>query len=531
MSAARPQIDYTDKDFASLRKSLLQFARLRLPEWTDRNPADLGMLMVDMFAYMGDLVLYYQDRIANEAFLETASEPRSVIEHLRLIGYELAPPKPAAAELDLTFDPGLPFVVIPRGAQFRATSQSTPVVFEYLEPDLTITLGSDQVETLPDGQLLYRGLPVRQGITVPPTVLGSSSGEPNQSFAVLPGPIVPSSINLEVEEGAGWVRWDRRDSLLYDTGPDGRVRLSDPQARHYYLRFGPASEAFVHFGGDGRFGRRPTQGPNNIRASWRTTAGAVGNVPAGTITESLTPIAGLDLVSNPAAAAGGTDAESIEDAARFGPLAFRARNRAVARDDYSAMAHLAGGVAKARARTRSWNRIDLYVAPTGPELAPVPESLRRQILAFFEDRRMAGTFVRIHDATGVDIDLTLEITFDERYRADAVRQAVESAVAEVLAFDTVDFGETVYLGMINDAAIRAAGVRSVRILRFKRRDQTDGDIAAALAASNLPAIEDLPEILRDALDRQVEADGQIDLAFNEIPRLGALDITTAVAAS
>ena len=73
-----PTIDYTNKDFASLRRAMLDLARYRLPEWTDQSPADLGSLLVDLFAYMGDIILYYQDRIANEMFLATASERRSV---------------------------------------------------------------------------------------------------------------------------------------------------------------------------------------------------------------------------------------------------------------------------------------------------------------------------------------------------------------------------------------------------------------------------------------------------------------------
>ena len=44
--------------------------RYRLPEWTDRSPADLGVLLVDLFAYVGDVVCYYQDRIASESFLD-----------------------------------------------------------------------------------------------------------------------------------------------------------------------------------------------------------------------------------------------------------------------------------------------------------------------------------------------------------------------------------------------------------------------------------------------------------------------------
>ena len=52
---------------------MLRLAQQRLPEWTDRSPADLGMLLVDLFAYMGDIVVYYQDRIASEMFLAPRS--------------------------------------------------------------------------------------------------------------------------------------------------------------------------------------------------------------------------------------------------------------------------------------------------------------------------------------------------------------------------------------------------------------------------------------------------------------------------
>ncbi len=304
MTSPAPQIDYTDKDYQALRRAMLQFAKLRLPEWTDRSAADFGMLMVDLFAYMGDVILYYQDRLANEAFLGAATERRSVVEHLRLIGYELAPPAAATVELDLVFDPGIVSVVVPQGFRVRTVGLATAQTFEYVEPDLTIVFGSDQVEPLPGGQLRYRGLPVLHGTSQPMHVLGGSTAEPNQSFDLPPGPIVPDSLRVEVNEGAGWVRWDRRDSLLYDIGPDGRVRLSDPDARHYYLRFDEAANGTIHFG-DGRFGKCPPRNANNIRAAWHSGGGAAGNVAANTLREAVAALPSLASVTNPEAAAGG----------------------------------------------------------------------------------------------------------------------------------------------------------------------------------------------------------------------------------
>jgi hypothetical protein len=532
LSAARPQIDYTDKDYEALRRALFDFATLRLPEWTDRNPSDFGALMVDVFAYMGDVVLYYQDRLANESFLDTAHERASILGHLRLIGYELRPPRPASGELDLTFNSGLVSVTIPTGARFRAPSPENAQVFEYREPPLTITFASDQVETLASGRHLYRGLPVVQGETRGPEVIGSSTGEPNQSFALAVGPVLAETLEVEVNEGAGWVTWDRRDSLLYDIGPDGRLRLSSPGDRVFRLDRDALGATRVRFGGDGRFGRLPPIGVGNIRARYFAGGGVGGNVPAGAIREALTPIANLFQVTNPSATVGGDDAEATEDAVRLGPAAFRARERAVTVEDHAAMAFLAGGVSKARARATSWNRIDVYVAPTGPMLAPVSESLRRRLLAFYEDRRMAGAEVRILSARPAVIELAAEIAYDQRHRADAVRQAVLDAAHAVLDFDAVDFGQPVYLGALHDAMLRVDGVRSASIRRF-RRTGAEGEtgIEAALKAAGLPSLTALPDVLRAALAGQIEADGRIELDFDEIPVAGAIDLTLVVAPS
>src|SRR5689334_11702232 len=97
-----PAIDYTDKDFASLRAAMLRLATQRLPEWTDRSPSDLVMVLIDLFAYCGDIVAYYQDRIASEMFPETATERAGLVDLLRLIGYEFTPATPARADLRLT---------------------------------------------------------------------------------------------------------------------------------------------------------------------------------------------------------------------------------------------------------------------------------------------------------------------------------------------------------------------------------------------------------------------------------------------
>lgn len=82
-------IDYLAKDYSSFRQALLDFVGTRMPEWTERSEADLGMMLLELFAYTADNLSYMQDRVANEAFLETATQRRSVAGHLQLIGYQM----------------------------------------------------------------------------------------------------------------------------------------------------------------------------------------------------------------------------------------------------------------------------------------------------------------------------------------------------------------------------------------------------------------------------------------------------------
>src|SRR5205814_8431765 len=66
-----PLLDYLAKDYASFRRLLLDLLPQRNPDFVERNPADLGIALVELLAYAGDHLSYFQDAVANEAFLDT----------------------------------------------------------------------------------------------------------------------------------------------------------------------------------------------------------------------------------------------------------------------------------------------------------------------------------------------------------------------------------------------------------------------------------------------------------------------------
>jgi hypothetical protein len=87
--APGPAIDYLAKDYKSFRRLLFDRLSVLAPEWRERNPADLGVTLVELMAYVGDQLSYAQDAATTEQYLGTARQRVSVRRHARLVDYFL----------------------------------------------------------------------------------------------------------------------------------------------------------------------------------------------------------------------------------------------------------------------------------------------------------------------------------------------------------------------------------------------------------------------------------------------------------
>jgi hypothetical protein len=95
-------VDYQARDFWSLRTALLDFASQRYPRWADRLEADAAVMLAEAMAALGDELSYYQDRLAREAYLETATQRRSIRRHARLVDYRIHDGLGATTWIDIT---------------------------------------------------------------------------------------------------------------------------------------------------------------------------------------------------------------------------------------------------------------------------------------------------------------------------------------------------------------------------------------------------------------------------------------------
>lgn len=80
-------VNYLARDFSSYRDALFEFASQRYPQWEDRLEADVGVMTAEVISALGDELAFYQDKIAQEAYLETAVQRRSIRRHAQLVDY------------------------------------------------------------------------------------------------------------------------------------------------------------------------------------------------------------------------------------------------------------------------------------------------------------------------------------------------------------------------------------------------------------------------------------------------------------
>jgi hypothetical protein len=101
-TSKRVILDYTSRDYKAIRSMLVGLAGGLLPDWeTVGETGDFGTLLLELYAYTGDVMNYYVDRVASEAFLGTAVRRQSALYIADMLGYQ--PMGQRAASVPITF--------------------------------------------------------------------------------------------------------------------------------------------------------------------------------------------------------------------------------------------------------------------------------------------------------------------------------------------------------------------------------------------------------------------------------------------
>ena len=313
---AEQPLNYVDYDFDTLLTQLRN--RLALQgAWKDMYRSATGSMLIELFAAVGTLVLYYVERRAEESYIATAQNKSSLINLARLINY--TPRRNASSAGTLRFS--------------LATPATSMVFINSLisdNPVMCVTSGNVNFLASSDGVILpgqsFVDVPGIQGSIV--VVTNTSTGSLNQEYNVKDTTVENSHVYVYVND----VLWTNVSSFIDSTNV----------SENYVIRPELDDTITILFG-DNVFGKSPGVG-NVITIKYVQSIGLTGNVYAlGLINSVTSPVynALSELqtvsVSNITNFLGGDDAETAEDIRSNAPQVFATGDRLVTKSDFIAV--------------------------------------------------------------------------------------------------------------------------------------------------------------------------------------------------
>jgi hypothetical protein len=231
--------------------------------------------------------------------------------------------------------------------------------------------------------------------------------------------------------------------------------------------------------GDGTFGPMPLDG-SQFSVTYRFGRGSAGNVAPDAITQVGTNATGVLRVTNPKAASGGADAETLQHVARMAPQAFRAvQYRAVLPSDYEAAAETLPWVLRAGTEFRwtgSWLTVFTTPDPLNSQQATLQQ--QTQLINLLNRYRIAGYESYVPKAQYVSLDIQVEVcalptAFEGEVEA-ALLTALGSGAGGFFNSNNFAFGQPLCLSDLETAAQGAPGVAGVLCVLYRERGSLTG---------------------------------------------------------
>jgi hypothetical protein len=505
MSLPSPNLD--DRSFADLVDEARQYITAHCPAWTDLSPGDPGIALVEVFAYLTEIMIYRFNRVPSKAY----------IEFLRLLGVTLLPPSAAAVELRFKLSqPATHPVEIPRGTRVtaaRSPLSGEPPVFITREHKI-ISPGSDHVDVLAycckeiQGELAgtATGAPGFSVRAAYPPIIAPKG---NDSALLVGIEAMPDELGERVPalnlQGKTFGIWEEVEHFA-EAQPGDKVYVVDRSSG--LITFAPALHARSENGDlqetPEALAAIPKAG-REVRLWYCYGGGPEGNVGPDTVTVLKDPIPGIS-VTNPRAALGGAPSETLENALLRGPQELHSLRRAVTARDFELLARRSGAVSRAKAFTRAqlWTyalpgTVEVILVPriTNPEVAQrataqqLEESQNqealREVQDILEERRPLGTECLVNWARYKSVQV--QATVLARPEEDPIalkKRVLDRLYAAINPLPTSkgpgwEFGEPIDVYTVYLAVLSEPGVLTVQNPRLVVDDVPEKEVSALAA--------------------------------------------------
>jgi hypothetical protein len=468
------KIDYTNRDYEGFRNMMIDHLKQNMPEYTDHSESDAGIVLIEALAKALDALSYYNDRTANEIFLETLYEKQNALKLTSYLGYDSRSRESTEFMQVFEIEPQSEEVIVERGTKIATdpSSGEEKIVFE-LKEDLTIPEGETGLETDVDGNYIHE-VPIIQGESVSEEELGTSDGSPYQKFELDRTPVVSDSVEVYVNEGYGYKRWEQVDSFINMNSDSEVYRLQEEENGKIRIEFG-----------SGLSGKIPAKSRHPILANYRVGGGQQGNVGVNTITKMPSKPSFVKETFNPQEPYKlGIDGETVEELGINAPASMRTQNRVVKLSDYEDEAIQMNEVRLASCvEGTEFRDIDLHVLPYGAET--LTEDKRDYIHEEIDSKALIGYSLYVKDPVYVSIDINVYVRVLDNYEQEPVQSVVEELIDEYFELGNKGFGEDFIESDLSSEIMKLTGVRAVDVSTVNANPDIDDTEIVRLGTSNL----------------------------------------------
>ena len=413
MATPPVQISYVNKSYEDERREILSRAPIvSKGVWTDLNNTELLVALVELMLGSSDMMRFYLDHQANEAYLQTARERNNVISLCNQLSHRMRSWTPSSGSVTVRLTSSINgYILIPKYTKFWSIeglpyfsvkdvilSESTPIV------DILLLQGLVQSKT-------YK-----------------STGQPDQRFLIPSDKVGEGSITVEVD-GKAW------------TEVDDHFVLSGISSEHYMLELGSDGHLHVVFG-DGVFGLVPSEG-SKIVIRWGDTQGPLGNVAENHIVRFDRTPENVEIQCS-SSFSGGSTPESIAKAKKLAPMLLRSVWKAVTPDDFASLAENYPGVKQAKVLDINdfplysfrMSYHDVWVAVIPSDGGQLSDSTRADILEYLEKRKYVTCNLNIVNVEYVDVDIDVTVYKKSNYSSQYVESKVVDAINNLFVVAT-----------------------------------------------------------------------------------------------
>jgi hypothetical protein len=437
-------LNYTSQDYWSLKSRMLEMIKEKFSnDFNDITEASLGLMIVELYAFVADLLSFKIDQIANEVYIDSVTELENAFRISKLVGFKPLPPVPARTMLVAKINNPYSHDIIiktPILLGYNLGSANNDFTFEAYAADSNGNPIFNEDIIILSGQLSNRSIVAIEGRTF--TSNFESTGEPWQQHEISRDSVLFNSIRIIVDGQ----HWDKVEYFSNSPKPEFRIE--------YKYDYKPTILL-----GDGLTGLVPMKG-SKVFVSYRTGTGSNGNIITGAIDQNVhVNVDGLDFpvivnFNNYTKGLYGYGGDTIEDIRRKLPTYLKTQDRAVTGADYKAIIEQFstqnnGTVGKATVSLRnhgcSGNIIDVHIlARNNNELVEPNENLKNELIQELETKKMFTDFICIKSGTISLVDVHIDIFLDRSLKKyeDSIKEKTDRRIKHFFSIYNWEFGQT-----------------------------------------------------------------------------------------